>query len=110
MGRYEDLRAQMARLVEELTSVLEEVAISCLQDVLPGTSRLEILGDFDEDLQRRLRVQRVMGDGGAVLFDITVGHDDPVVEEMIDQVGIEYLDLLIELTGDHYVGRCELNG
>ena len=109
MGRYEALRADMVRLVEDLTPVLAEVATSCLRDVLPGTSRVEVLGDLDEDLERRLRVQRVMGDGGAVLFDITVGHDDPVVEDMIDHVGIEYLDLLIELTGDDYMGRSELN-
>ena len=39
-----------------------------------------------------------------MLFDIEAGHDDPVVEEGIDEVGTEYLDLLLDLTGDDYMG------
>ena len=32
------------------------------------------------------------------------GHDDPEVEAAIDEVNTEYLDLLLDLTGDTYMG------
>lgn len=41
---------------------------------------------------------------GGVLFDVDEGHDDPRVEAAIDEVSTEYLDLLLDLTGDTYMG------
>lgn len=51
-----------------------------------------------------LRASRVLDPAGAVLFDAAEGHDDPQVEEAIDLANIEYLDLLVDLTGDTYLG------
>ncbi len=73
---------------------------------LPPTfaSELEVLGDFNEDWLPILRIQRVLDADGIVLFDIETGADDQTVEAMIDEVNIEYLDLLLDLTGDDFMG------
>jgi hypothetical protein len=42
------------------------------------------------------------------LFDVAEGRDDERVEETIDEVGVEYLDLLLDLTGDDYMGSREV--
>jgi hypothetical protein len=42
-----------------------------------------------------------------VLFDASRGAELDV-EEVIDEVGTEYLDLLLDLTGDAYMGHHEL--
>jgi hypothetical protein len=42
-----------------------------------------------------------------VLFDVAQGADR-AVEDAIDEVGTEYLDLLLDLTGDAYMGHHEL--
>ena len=60
---------------------------------------------MNEDWVPTLRVQRVLDARGSVLFDTREGHDDSAVEDAIDEVDIEYLDVLIELTGDDYMGR-----
>jgi hypothetical protein len=52
-------------------------------------------------------VRRVLDGAGAVLFDVARGADR-VVEEAVDEIGTEYLDLLLDLTGDTYMGRRAL--
>jgi hypothetical protein len=41
---------------------------------------------------------------GRVLYDAEVGHDDESVEKVIDEVNVECLDLLPDLTGDEFMG------
>ncbi len=41
---------------------------------------------------------------GGLLFDVDAGHEDEAVEELIDEVNVEYLDLLLDLTGDECLG------
>lgn len=43
-----------------------------------------------------------------MLFDAENGHDDPVIEDAIDQVGLDSLDLLLDLTGDEYLGHTSI--
>ncbi|MGH9116692.1 MAG: hypothetical protein ACRD0A_02080 [Acidimicrobiales bacterium] len=50
-----------------------------------------------------LRILRVIALEGRVLYDAAVVADDEI-EDMIDDVGIEYLDVLLDLTGDDYMG------
>lgn len=45
----------------------------------------------------------------AVLFDVETGHPDRAVEDAVDTVNIEYLDVLIDLTGDEYIGRVTID-
>ena len=39
-----------------------------------------------------------------MLFDVAEVHDDRRVEDAIDEVYHEYLDLLLDLTGDTFMG------
>lgn len=91
--------------VADLVPLLVEMALTSVAEVLPGTSVLETEGEMNEDWLFTLRIQRVLGGVGEVLYDIETGHDDPNVETSIDEVGFEHLDLLLDLTGDEYLGR-----
>ena len=46
---------------------------------------------------------------GVTLFDIGDGCSDSAVEDAVDEVDIEYLDLLIGLTGDELMGRVTIS-
>lgn len=106
-----ELEAEFSRVLDEwqslgsaLAALSERLAIETLADVLPGASVIEVRGEFNEDWLRTLRIRRVLSADGAVLFDVEHGHDDPRVEAAIDDVNTEYLDLLLELTGDAHMG------
>jgi hypothetical protein len=94
-----------ADAVVDLVPLLVEMALSSVTEVLPGATLLETEGEMNEDWLFTLRIQRVLGAEGEVLYDIETGHDDPEVETLIDDVGFEYLDLLLDLTGSDYLGR-----
>ncbi|MBK9177967.1 MAG: hypothetical protein IPM45_00105 [Acidimicrobiales bacterium] len=90
--------------VADLVPLLVEMALAIVADVLPGADALETEGEMNEDWIFTLRIQRVLDADGGVLHDIDAGHDDPEVEHRIDEVGVEYLDLLLDLSDDH-LGR-----
>ncbi len=96
------------RLGSTLAELAERLAIETIVDVLPGASAVEVHGEFNEDWLRTLRVRRVLAADGGVLFDVEQGHDDPRVEHAIDEVNCEYLDLLLDLTGDTYMGSAAI--
>lgn len=110
-----ELEAEFSRTLDEwqalgrrLAEQCERLAIETLVDVLPGASGVEMRGEFNEDWLRILRVRRVLTADGTALFDVEGGHDDPQVEAAIDEVNTEYLDLLVDLTGDSYMGRSTI--
>ena len=92
------------RLGSTLAELAERLAIETLADVLPGASAVEVHGEFNEDWLRTLRIRRVLAADSTVLFDVEEGHDDPRVEAAVDEANTEYLDLLLDLTGDTYMG------
>lgn len=94
--------------VADFVPLLVEMALATVAEVLPGASVLETEGEMNEDWVFTLRIQRVLDAGGEVLYDVSAGHEDPEVETTIDEVGVDYLDLLLELTGDEYLGRKTL--
>jgi len=85
------------------------MAIETLVDVLHKSTAIEALGELNEDWVPTLRVQRVLGADSAVLFDVETSHPDRSVEDAVDAVNVEYLDVLIELTGDEYMGRVTID-
>lgn len=101
---YDRARNEHRGAVEVLVPLLVRMALASIAEVLPGAHELEVEGRINEDWIPILRIQRVLDDDGRVLFDVGFGHDDRVVEDMIDEVGSEYLDLLLALTGDDYMG------
>lgn len=97
-----------AAAVADLAPLLVEMALVTVEEVVPGAEILETKGEMNEDWLFTLRIQRVLTDEGAVLYDAIRGHDDGAVEDTLDEVGVEYLDRLLELTGDDYLGRKRL--
>lgn len=73
---YEHWLGSYRTSVEQLVPLLVEMALAGLRDVLPGARRLEVEGRINEDWIPTLRVQRVVDEDGAVLFDVAFGHDD----------------------------------
>jgi hypothetical protein len=104
-GRVLDEWQALGRTLAELT---ERLAIETLIDVLPGATVIEVRGEFNEDWLRTLRIRRVLSGDGTLLFDAEQGHDDSRVEAAIDEVNTEYLDLLLDLTGDTYMGASTI--
>ena len=90
--------------VEALLPLLVWMALDSVAEVLPGAHALDVCGEFNEDWLPTLRIRRVLDAGGEVLMNVEAGHDDAGVEEVIDTVNVEYLDLLVELTGDAFMG------
>ena len=90
--------------VAELAPLLVEMALATVAEVLPDADTLETEGEMNEDLAFTLRIQRVLDADGGVLYDVSSVHDDSEVETTIDEVGVDYLDLLLDITGDDYLG------
>ncbi len=105
---FKRTRDQWNALEEALAPLAERIAVETVADVLPGATVIEMRGETNEDWLRILRIQRVLSDTGDVLFDVTEGHDDRRVEDAIDEVNHEHLDLLLDLTGDRYMGSSAI--
>jgi hypothetical protein len=95
--------------VIELVRLARQMGLQTLADVLPGATTIEAIGALDEDSVPTLRIQRVLDSGGATLFDIRERCSDRAVEDAVDKVDIEYLDVLIGLTGDELMGRVTIS-
>lgn len=106
---YDELRAAHARSAAELAEALVRVTFARVREALPTAQALDLYGDLNEDFVPRLRTRRVLAADGSVLFDVTIGHHDRAVEDMVDEVDIEYLDALAELTPGKFVGAVELH-
>jgi hypothetical protein len=94
---------------DQAVPLLRRLALGTLADVLPGAATIEALGELNEDWRPTLRVERVRDADGRVLFDVDTGHPDRAVEDAVDLVDIEYLDVLIDLTGDEYMGHVVID-
>ena len=105
VAAFDEAQQRHAEAVAALVPLLIETALTTVAEALPGAVLLETEGEMNEDWLFSLRIQRVLDADGGVLYDIGIGHDDPAVETRIDEVGFDYLDLLLDLTGDDYLGR-----
>jgi hypothetical protein len=105
IAEFDSSNQRHTAAVTEFVPLLVEMALATVGEVLPGADTLETEGEMNEDRAFTLRIQRVLGTDGQVLYDAGVGHDDPEVETTIDEVGVDYLDVLLDLTGEEYLGR-----
>ena len=108
VSEYELASRRHATATRELTDVLPRIALATLADVLPGATSIEASGEYNEDWIPTLRIQRVLGRDGVQLFDVDVGHADRAVEDAVDVVNIEYLDVLVDLTGGEHMGAVTI--
>jgi hypothetical protein len=102
---FNEASERHASAVADLVPLLIEMALTTVAEVIPGAEVLETEGEMNEDWLFTLRIQRVLDGNGRPLYEIAAGHDDADVEETIDRVGFDYLDLLLDLTGDEYLGN-----
>lgn len=106
---FEQARERHAAAVAALVPLLVEMSFALISENLPGADVLDVFGEMNEDWAFRLRIQRVLDQSGRVLYDVESRHDDLVVEDTIDQVGVDYLDLLLDLTGEDFLGRTSIH-
>jgi hypothetical protein len=106
--RFQMLLDRQAEIRSGLLEKLPAVVIDLLREGLPGTIAVEIHGEVNEDWLTIARVERVLGRGGTLLFDAAAGHPDRHVEDLVDEVGSELLDILVDLAPDTYLGRHTL--
>jgi flavin-dependent dehydrogenase len=106
---YRESRERYEIARREFVQLLERMVVETLARVLPKMHVIEVLGQFNEDWIPILRVQRVLDASGDVLFDAKEGQADRAVEDAVDTVDMEYLDVLIDLTGDEFMGSAVIN-
>lgn len=104
IAAFSTAQGRHASAVADLVPLLAEMALATIAEVLPAAQTLETEGEMNEDGLFTVRIRRVLDENGTGLYDPRIGGDDPDVEEVIDKVGFEYLDLLLDLTGDDYLG------
>ena len=107
-ARYREALDHHRAAVDALVPLAIEMAFTTLREALPTAHAIETRSEFTEDWLRTLRIERVLDETGTAIFDIDDGHPDPVVEEAIALVGVDYLDLLLDLTGDQYTGGARI--
>jgi hypothetical protein len=103
IGRHRIALAAFSAAVDRLVPVLEEIALAAVRDVLPTAHRLEVLGEMNEDWAWTLRIERVVDADDRVLFDVAAGADVDLDDHM-HEVGVDYLDPLLDVTGEDYFG------
>jgi len=101
---FDRARVTYEQTVGELIPLVVRMAFESVADVLPGANEFEVHGEINEDWLPLLRIQRVLDASGEVLFDVEARHADDAVVETISEVNVEYLGLLIDLTGDGFMG------
>lgn len=105
---YRAGRERYDTAADELREQLVRMALTTLAEVLPGADSIDALGTYNEDLIPTLRIQRVRSAEGEVVFDVDRGHPNRAVEDAVDRVDIEYLEVLIDITGNRYMGTVTI--
>lgn len=108
VSEYRAARERYDMAAVDLQNQLVRMTLTTLADVLPGTESVDAVGSYDEDLIPTLRIQRVRSVEGEDLFDVDRGHPTRAVEDAVDRVDIEYLDVLIAVTGNRYMGAVTI--
>jgi hypothetical protein len=87
-----------------LVPLLKRMAVATVRGRWPDAKELELHGEYDADW--------IPDSGFSALSPSTVTcctterrFADDGVDRMIDEVGREYLDLLLDLTGDDFIGE-----
>lgn len=107
IAEFQELLVARREFDARLAALAQRAAAATLRSVLPTATSAVVLGAMTEDWASVLRIHRVVDAAGAVLFDATVGAE-PEIEAVIDEVNVEYLDVLLDLTGDRYMGEHAL--
>lgn len=103
---FDAVLARYTADAERLTELAERLAMAEVRAVLPGAAVVVVHGWMNEDWLKVLRIQRVRSVTEEILFDVEAGADAEI-EDALHEIGTELLDLLVDLTGDTYMGTQE---
>jgi hypothetical protein len=106
---FEHAQTAHAQAARELAPLLAAMAVETIREILPSATRLDVRRGVNEDGGQTLRVKRVLGTGGDILFDAAAGHPDHAVEETIDEINIEFFDPPVVRTGDTFMGERKID-
>lgn len=106
-AEFEAVLGQYTAVGERLASLAEHLALAEVRRLLPDGAVVEVHGWMNEDWLKVLRISSVRSATGAVLFDVEAGAE-PEIDDTLHEIGTELLDLLVDLTGDTYMGTQEL--
>ncbi len=106
-AEFEAALAQYTAIGDRLASLTEQVALADVRAVLPDAAVVEVHGWTNEDWLKVLRIRSVRSATGTTVFDVEAGAE-PEIEDALHEIGTELLDLLVDLTGDTYMGTHEL--
>lgn len=95
-ARYRQARTVFHRSTNEFAQWLEYMPFADLDEAGFWAVTIEVHGDMDEDFNNVLRVQRIVGPAGVVIFDV----DDPseALEDLVGEIESDYLHWLVDLS------------
>lgn len=102
---YDAALVRYHEAVTALVPLLRQMAMAELASVFRGAARLVTFGEVNEDAVAILRIRQVLDADDTVLFDAERADVTREVEDQVDRIGYEYLDRLLDLTGDDYYGE-----
>lgn len=109
-GLRAEFDAALARYTadaERLAELAERLAMAEVRALLPDAAVGVVHGWMNEDWLKVLRIQRVRSVTEEILFDVETGAEAEI-EDALHEIGTELLDLIVDLTGDTYMGTQEL--
>lgn len=106
-AEFEAVLAQYTATGERLAFLAERVALAKVRTLLPAAAVVEVHGWMNEDWLKVLRIRSVRSAAGSSLFDVEADAE-PEIEDALHEIGTELLDLLVDLTGDNYMGTHEM--
>jgi hypothetical protein len=101
---FNELLVARREIDARIAAAAQELVAAKLQAALPAATSVVVLGAMNEDGAFVLRLRRVLDDAGGVLFDVTVGAERDI-EDAVDEVNVEYLDVLLDVTDHRYMGE-----
>jgi hypothetical protein len=102
IAEFQELLVACREINARHALLAQRAAATSLRSLFPSATSAVVFGVMNEDGASVLRIQRVLDAAGGVLFDVTVGADREI-EDVIDEVNVEYLDVLLDVTGDRYM-------
>lgn len=106
-AEFEAVLVQYTAAGERLAQLAEQLALAEVRTLLPEAAVVEVHGWMNEDWLKVLRIRAVRSDTGTTLFDVEAGAE-PEIEDALHEIGTELLDLLVDLTGDAFMGTYTL--
>lgn len=105
-ARYDAARTAYHAAAHEYEAAIYNHVGTLVRERFPTAAKANVYGTVNEDGTPVLRVVTIVDAEGKVLA--AVDEPEEAWEDFIDELDTEYLDVLIDLTGDDYLGDNEI--